>query len=485
MSPELSRAALPLPLEAAPTSISVTRPVGTIVCLCASDTLAIVLALLVAALIHAVLFGGPAPAVAEILLPSVILTICCFVAAGLYPGVSENPIEELRSSVRATLMVFLCLWSATYFVHDLTASRVTFLFGCLFSVVLVPSSRALIRFLFANRDWWGCPVAILGYGTTGKRIEEILSKNPQIGLKVVAVLDDNSAQYLEAEDKLIRGPLSRCLEITREHRISYAIVCMPSLSRNELLRLLDRYGQCFGHVMVIPDLIGMSSIGIRVREMRGIIGLEVTRQLLRPSAKIAKRLLDLATAAILVPVTAPLILAFALLIKLESPGPILYANERIGLGGRKFKAWKLRTMVVTGDQVLREYFEKHPLEQFTFLRTQKLRNDPRITKIGRILRKTSIDELPQLWNVFKGEMSVVGPRPFLENQIEMYGRSFELYKLVRPGITGLWQVSGRNKLPFSERVLLDAYCIQNWSVWMDIYILARTFGVVLTGRGAY
>jgi Undecaprenyl-phosphate galactose phosphotransferase WbaP len=260
---------------------------------------------------------------------------------------------------------------------------------------------------------------------------------------------------------------------------------MPSLSRNELLRLLDRYGQCFGHVMVIPDLIGMSSIGIRVREMRGIIGLEVTRQLLRPSAKIAKRLLDLATAAILVPVTAPLILAFALLIKLESPGPILYANERIGLGGRKFKAWKLRTMVVTGDQVLREYFEKHPLEQFSFLRNQKLRNDPRITKIGRILRKTSIDELPQLWNVFKGEMSVVGPRPFLENQIEMYGRSFELYKLVRPGITGLWQVSGRNKLPFSERVLLDAYCIQNWSVWMDIYILARTFGVVLTGRGAY
>ncbi len=485
MSPELSRAALPLPLEAAPTSISVTRPVGTIVCLCASDCLAVILSLLLAAVVHALLLGGAPPALAGILIPSIILTICCFVAAGLYPGVSENPIDELRTSVRATLMVFLCLWSTTYFVHDLTASRVTFLFGCLFSVVLVPSSRALIRCLFANRDWWGCPVAILGYGTTGKRIEEILSKNPQIGLKVVAVLDDNSAQYLEAEDKLIRGPLSRCLEITRQHRISYAIVCMPSLSRNELLRLLDRYGQCFGHVMVIPDLIGMSSIGIRVREMRGIIGLEVTRQLLRPSAKIAKRVLDLAITAAILPVALPLVLAFAAFIKLESRGSVLFANERIGLGGRKFKAWKLRTMVVNGDQVLREYFEKHPLEQFTFFRTQKLRNDPRITKIGRILRKTSIDELPQLWNVFKGEMSVVGPRPFLENQIEMYGRSFELYKLVRPGITGLWQVSGRNKLPFSERVQLDAYCIQNWSVWMDIYILARTFGVVLTGRGAY
>ncbi len=377
-----------------------------------------------------------------------ILTTCCFITAGLYPGVSENPIEELRSSVQATLLAFLCLWSATYFVHDLTSSRLTFLFGCLFSVVLVPSSRASARSFFASRDWWGCPVAILGYGTTGKRIEEILNRNPQIGLKVVAALDDNPTQYLEADTKLIRGPLSRCLEITRQHSISYAIVCMPSLSRNELLRLLDRYGQCFGHVMVIPDLIGMSSVGIRVREMRGIIGLEVTRQLLRPSAKIAKRLLDLAITAALLPIALPMVLACAALIKLESRGAVLFANERIGLGGRKFKAWKLRTMVVNGDQVLREYFEKHPLEQFTFLRTQKLRNDPRITKVGRILRKTSIDELPQLWNVFKGEMSVVGPRPFLECQIEMYGRSFELYKLVRPGITGPLAGFRQKQAPF-------------------------------------
>ncbi len=485
MSPELSRLALPISVDAAPTSISVTRPVGTICCLCASDSLAVVLALLLASLVHAVLLGGAATPVAAILLPSVILTVCCFIAAGLYPGVSENPIEELRSSVRATLIVFLCLWSATYFFHDLTPSRLTFMVGCFFSIILVPSSRAFIRYLFANREWWGCPVAILGFGSTGKRIEEILNKNPQIGLKVVAVLDDNPSQYSDAPEKLIRGPLSRCLEITRKHRISYAIVCMPSLSRNELLRLLDRYGHCFGHVMVIPDLIGMSSIGIRVREMRGIIGLEVTRQLLRPSAKIAKRMLDLAIAVTIVPLIAPAMLAIAALIRLESPGPVFFANERIGLGGRKFKAWKLRTMVVDGDEVLRQYLTENPEERFTFARQQKLRRDPRITRLGRILRKTSIDELPQLWNVLKGDMSVVGPRPFLESQIDLYGRSYELYKLVRPGITGLWQVSGRNQLSFADRVQLDAYCIQNWSVWMDIYILARTFGVVLTARGAY
>jgi Undecaprenyl-phosphate galactose phosphotransferase WbaP len=222
-----------------------------------------------------------------------------------------------------------------------------------------------------------------------------------------------------------------------------------------------------------------------VRDVGGIIGLEVTRQLLRPSAQFAKRALDLAITIAFAPFALPLVALMAVLIRLESSGPALYANERIGYRGRTFKAWKLRSMVVNGDEVLRRYLNDHPEEKQTWQSKQKLKRDPRLTGIGRFLRKTSIDEIPQFWNVLKGDMSVVGPRPFLESQVEMYGPSFQLYKQVRPGITGLWQVSGRNHLTFKERVQLDAYVIQNWSVWMDIYILARTISVVLTAKGAY
>ena len=229
----------------------------------------------------------------------------------------------------------------------------------------------------------------------------------------------------------------------------------------------------------------MSSLGICAREVGRIVGVEVTQQLLRPSSRATKRLLDLLITVLLAPFILLLIGIFAALIKFEGPGPIFYANERIGQGGRKFRAWKLRSMVPDGDRVLAQYLSDYPAEAHYWLYTQKLRRDPRIKRIGKIIRKTSIDELPQFWNVLTGTMSVVGPRPVLAQQVPMYGPSFSLYRQVRPGITGLWQVSGRNELPFSERVKLDKYVIQNWSVWLDIYILARTAGVLLTAKGAY
>jgi Undecaprenyl-phosphate galactose phosphotransferase WbaP len=248
---------------------------------------------------------------------------------------------------------------------------------------------------------------------------------------------------------------------------------------------VDRYGRCFGHLIVIPNLIGMTSLGICAREVGGMIGLEVSQKLLRPSSRVLKRLVDLVIAAVLLVPVALLLAVAGFLIKLEDGGPVFYSNERLGLGGKKFKALKLRSMVADGDRVFRQYLAANPEEASHWHNNQKLRLDPRLTRIGRIIRKTSIDELPQIWNVLIGEMSVVGPRPVLESQVGMYGPTFELYKQVRPGMTGLWQVSGRNHLSFAERVRLDKYVIQNWSVWMDLYILARTARVVLSADGAY
>jgi Undecaprenyl-phosphate galactose phosphotransferase WbaP len=420
-----------------------------------------------------------------LIIPALVLTLCSFVASRLYPGVCENPVEEMRRIVLAVTLTYLSLGASTFFFHDVYPSRMTFLVAWMLSVMLFPMFRSLVRTFFSNKDWWGSPVVILGAGKTGKAVWKTLSENRRLGLRPVAILDDDASQFDEFPDSLITGPLSHSLDLGRDHKISYAIVCMPSLSRRDLLKLLDRYGHCFAHVMVIPDLIGMASLGLSVREVGGIIGLEVTQRLLRPSAQFTKRSLDLFLTILAAPLVAPVIAVAALLIKLESRGPAFFANERVGFCGRRFITWKLRSMVVNGDEVLNKYLEEHPEQRESWYRTQKLKHDPRITRVGRFIRKSSIDELPQLWNVLIGEMSLVGPRPMFASQVPLYGGGYALYKRVRPGITGLWQISGRNDLAFSERAKLDGYTVQNWSVWLDIYILARTISVVLTAKGAY
>lgn len=485
MDTDVASSVIAVQADTAPSTVSVRRPVGTIACLILSDIAAILFSLLTASVLRNIVLARPSYMIAPSLMAALVLCLSSLTAAGLYPGVTINPVEELRRSTFAVTLAFLGLWTATLFLHDLSQSRLTYLLGYLLTVALIPVFRVSTRGLFASRSWWGSGVVILGYGNTGKLLLETLTRNPSIGLKPVAILDDDPEQYASLESDLVRGPLARCYEIAQHHKISYGVICMPSLSREDLLNLLDRYGHCFGHVLVIPNLIGMTSLGVTAKEVGGIVGLEVTRQLLRPASRLAKRTLDLAITLGVAPLVLSLVAVSAILIKLEDGGPVLYANERIGYRGRKFKAWKLRSMVTDGSEVLRRYLEAHPEEAAVWESTQKLKHDPRLTRIGKIIRMTSIDEMPQLWNVLIGEMSIVGPRPMLEHQVAMYGPSFELYKQVRPGITGLWQVSGRNKLTFADRVKLDKYVIQNWSVWLDLYILARTASAVLTADGAY
>ena len=181
----------------------------------------------------------------------------------------------------------------------------------------------------------------------------------------------------------------------------------------------------------------------------------------------------------------PFLIMLAIIVKLDSKGSVFYGHTRFGKGKRKFKAWKFRTMVPNADQLLAEYLEKDPELRKEWETSYKLRSDPRITRVGKILRKLSLDELPQLWNVLVGEMSLVGPRPIISDEINCYGDVFEMYALVRPGITGLWQVSGRNDSIYEYRVRLDKYYISNWSIWLDFYILALTVKVVFGGKGAY
>ena len=219
--------------------------------------------------------------------------------------------------------------------------------------------------------------------------------------------------------------------------------------------------------------------------MGGILGLEIRQRLLLYGPRLTKTILDCTLTLLLGIVALPLFVLIMVAVKLDSPGPIFYGHYRLGRRGRPFTAWKFRSMVTNADVVLKQHLVRNHLLREEWERERKLKSDPRITRVGRFLRRTSLDELPQLWNVLRGQMSLVGPRPIVDEEIPYYADKYELYKRVHPGITGLWQVSGRNDVTYAERVNLDAYYVRNWSVWLDIYILLRTIWVVMIGDGAY
>jgi Undecaprenyl-phosphate galactose phosphotransferase WbaP len=417
--------------------------------------------------------------------PALFLFPIAYGLAGLY-GVGIAPPEELRRLSYATSLVFVVLGAATFmYKAGADYSRGAFVFAWGLALVLVPLGRALVRELFARKPWWGAAVLVLGAGKTGEVVVRALCKQPGLGFKPIALLDDDPAkQGQQVEGVPVVGGLERAAEFARMG-VQHAIVAMPGVARERLLKLLEQHGANFPHLTLIPDLFGLASLWVTSRDLGGVLGLEVRQRLLLPGPRIIKRIIDVGLIILFALPIALLGVLLSLLIRLDSPGSAFYGHPRIGLAAQRFRAWKFRSMVQDADRLLHEYLQQHPELREEWERDQKLRNDPRITRVGRFLRKTSLDEFPQLWNVLLGEMSLVGPRPIVEDEVKRYGSLFALYTKVRPGLTGLWQVSGRNDTTYAERVAMDAYYVRNWSPWLDLYILARTVWVVLFGKGAY
>jgi Undecaprenyl-phosphate galactose phosphotransferase WbaP len=263
------------------------------------------------------------------------------------------------------------------------------------------------------------------------------------------------------------------------------VVAMPERTPSEVHQFIKTHVSNFPHMLVVPEMDGFPSLGNSVYDWGGLPSIGMKINLLLPLPRLLKDVMDIFLVVVVGLLSLPIIALIALLVKISSPGPVIYGQQRIGFRGRQFKAWKFRTMVSDADSVLEKYLAADRQLREEWEKNHKLRNDPRVTKIGRWLRLTSLDELPQLWNVLLGEMSLVGPRPIVKAEISKYGETFDLYTKVLPGITGLWQISGRNNTTYAERVRLDSYYVRNWSPWIDLYILARTFKVVLRGEGAY
>jgi Undecaprenyl-phosphate galactose phosphotransferase WbaP len=269
------------------------------------------------------------------------------------------------------------------------------------------------------------------------------------------------------------------------YRIRMAIVAMPHLEQAKMTEMINYSVSAFRYNVLIPDFFSLNNIWMAVRDFDGILGFATSHKLNMYWNLATKRFLDLLLVSIGGLIILPLFLLISLAIKVTSPGPVLYAHKRLGLNGKYFNAYKFRSMEIDAEKKLESVLDADTRLREEWEATYKLKDDPRVTKIGNILRRTSFDELPQLINILKGEMSLVGPRPVTDPEIEKYGENALRVLTVKPGLTGLWQVSGRSDTDYAERVSYDLYYIQSWSVWLDLWILYRTPGVILKGKGAY
>ena len=403
--------------------------------------------------------------------------------AGLLPGWGLGAVEELRRvvlSLGATFgLVLAGIWLGE---ADGATSRLTLGLGAAFASVTVPVGRWAVKSALVGRDLWGVPVVVYGAGRAGARVVRQLQEERGIGYLPVAAFDDDPDAWGGHLDTVpVVGPTA-----TVAPEAAVAFLALPEVPVEEQIALLDGPLACYRTVVIVPNLFEAPSLWVTPRDIAGVLGLELTSTLTRPLPRLLKRAADLAAVALTAPLWLPVIAVCAGLVWLEDRAHPFYGQERIGLDGAPFRAWKLRTMCPDADAVLDRALDADPALRAEWESLFKLEHDPRITRVGAVLRQTSLDELPQLVNVFLGEMSLVGPRPLPRYHHEdLPARTRALRERVRPGITGLWQVSGRGDTGTAGMDRWDPYYVRNWSPWLDAVILVRTVRVVAKGSGAY
>ncbi len=409
-----------------------------------------------------------------------------FTFAHLYPGLILAPAEEFRRFWITSSMGHAGIVLTLYIQKgSMDAYTVAFALSLVASLPILVLARSGTRRLCRGVPWWGIPVVIFGAGKTGLMLADRLLRHEWIGYRPAVILDDDPAHSGFYRGVPVLHGTGLGPRIVEQCGIWNAIVAMPGVDRVRLSGIIVDSVRCFRHYSLIPDYFGMTNMWMSVRDFDGILGLHTTQRLLLPTNRAMKRAFDIVLSLLLLILLAPVFAILAIAVRLDSPGPVFYGHARLGRNGTPFRAWKFRSMVRNADQALKDILDRDARARAEWNEGFKLRKDPRITKIGAFLRRTSLDELPQLCNVFRGEMSLIGPRPIVRSEIGRYSGFYPIVSGVRPGLSGLWQVSGRSETDYEERVAFDMYYIQSWSLWLDLYILFKTVGVVFGGKGAY
>jgi len=405
----------------------------------------------------------------------------------LYPGISLAPAEEYRRFTIGSLVVHGGIIVSRYIENDSWDSiTAAFIISFVFSTAILLTTRSVTDWMLAKTRLGGIPAVIFGSGSTGKFVVDCLIDGIGTGYVPVLILDDEQNGIDEYQGIPVIHDTSIGPEIVSRYNIKMAMIAMEKLDDLKLKHLQNNSISAFRYSAFIPALSGLTNIWMSVRDFGGVLGLVTSNKLKMPWNMSIKRFMDLIIVIIGGIILLPFLLIIAGLIKITSPGPVFFRQRRPGRNGSHFTFYKFRSMVIDAEDRLNVLLKSDPKIKDEWEKNRKIQKDPRLTAIGRFLRKTSIDEFPQLINILRGEMSLVGPRPVIDDsEMEKYGESFLNAFSIRPGLTGLWQVSGRSNTNYEERIAYDTFYLQSWSIWMDLWIILKTFGVVIRGKGAY
>ena len=424
--------------------------------------------------------------------PFLLVLWLVFEKTDLYEGIlidsgsALGTIEEIRRLFYALSAIFITIGCANFYYrpNDYLYSRAVLIGTYLCCLVLLPFNRFLFRKVCTRFRVWGVPAVIIGSGETARTIFERTSRHPEYGIRPVGYFTDSRQSGMPPEAVYL-GALRDIPEKIKTLTAKYAILAKDAESDSlHIQTIIKQYGALFPHLLFIPKSLLETCACVTSKDIGGILGLEIRHNLQIPRIYRVKRILDMALAAPCLIAGIPLMGLIAVWIKLDSPGPVFFKHQRITKNGRQINIYKFRTMIEGASEELNTLLEKDPVTRQEWENYGKFDKDPRITRAGRWLRRTSLDELPQLFNVLQGTLTLVGPRPIISEELHHYGENANIFDKVLPGITGLWQVSGRNKLTYEERVRLDNYYVNNWSVWLDLFILAKTVFAVLFRHGA-
>jgi exopolysaccharide biosynthesis polyprenyl glycosylphosphotransferase len=404
-----------------------------------------------------------------------------FVLSGLYRWHRfPRPSETFGSVIRAVANAFLFILLIAFARGTVVLPRLVIVYALLISIVLLTLSRGIVAAARQLLHRWQIAVvriAILGDGEAAERAVKVIKRNRRLGYRV-------SGTYDRIDMKSLRRAIRR--------RACDEVLVAGHMTERDLVELRE---YCIEHrvgLLVVPNVFTFLSSNMLVRDLAGFALIEIPVTPLEGWGYFVKRIFDILLSSVAIVLLSPLYLILALIVWADEPGPIFFRHKRLGEGLSTFGLWKYRTMSVKyGDgpngvsEAFKQYLLDHVEEQKEWDKYQKLKHDPRVTRAGRVLRKLSLDELPQFFNVLKGDVSLVGPRPIVESELPKYGRLRYRLGSIKPGATGLWQVSGRNETTYEERVRLDMVYIENWSVWLDLSICLRTVWVMIFRRGAY
>lgn len=385
-----------------------------------------------------------------------------------YPAAPLDPVEELRRLSGSSLITHLGVIAYLGLAYQSTEnySRAVIVLSGLATAALAQPFRNLVRLVLKKLDVAQIPVMLAGSGELADRVLKALAQDAHTGFKVVKTVD---ADYHDLVPE------------ARRLGVQILVACQdPRLFKCQMSELV----KWFSHIEYMPTGDAFPTFGAQPVSFEGLGGLEMVNQRCMRVLRSEKWILDKMLAIIAFICLSPFFVLIPILIKLTSRGPVFYRQNRLGKQGRPIRVWKFRSMYADADERLKKILESDLARKAEWEANFKLVDDPRVTPLGKFLRKTSIDEFPQLFNVFSGDMALVGPRPIVEDEVHYYGASYDTFASVKPGITGLWQASGRSDTDYARRVALDVRYVLNWSPWMDIWILFRTVGAVLFMKGA-